>query len=400
MHSWRRLLLSCAFAVACATTGERRESDPPEQGPETMADLPVHDSVAVPPANAPVVAERTPAPVADSEPPPAEAAALPEPVGPAKIRPLTAKVAQRFADSPQDPATDLRLGVTTARHGKHYLAGNEKTLQAFYPHVRDIGGGYVGVGSDQAYLLMSWIRPEVAWFIDYDQDVVDIHAVYKTFFTAADTPAAMLQLWTKDGRKKGAELIRAQHPGERGEHLAKLYLTNRGWIARRLRAVAKRLARAKVPSYLDDQPSYDFVRSMLEAGRVRPLLANLLESTGVRGVAQAAADMGVSINVLYLSNAEEYWKAYPQTFRDNVAALPFADDAKILRTLLIWEVNEDYRYNIQPAKNFLDWLAKPYTTNVYDIVHRRGAPDPDAINFFETDAPPDASPAARRATGS
>ena len=331
---------------------------------------------------------------AESAPP--TLAQQPVRVGPAQLLPLSAAQATIFAGSPQDPATELRLGVTKARHGKHYLAGNEKTLQAFYPHIREIGGGYVGVGSDQAYLLIGWMRPEVAWFIDYDQDVVDVHAVYRVLFEHAETPAELLALWTVDQKKHVAELILVAHPGDRGKHLRRLYLVNRGWIHRRLQAVTKRLVAAKVPSYLNDQATFDYVRSFLEAGRVRPLLANLLNETGFRGVAEAADKMGVAINVLYLSNAEEYWKQYPQVFRDNVAALPFADNAKILRTLLIWNVNEDYRYNVQPARNYLEWLAKPYTTNVYDIVYKRGQPDPAIINFFETDESPEASPAAAR----
>ena len=68
----------------------------------------------------------------------------------------------------------------------------------------------------------------------------------------------------------------------------------------------------------------------------------------------------------------------------------------MLRTLLIWDVNEDYRYNVQSVDNYLAWLARPFVRNVYDVVHARPTPAQDTINFFETEGDPDDSPAARR----
>jgi len=386
----RAVLAGSCLIAACAGTSTPPPTPPAE--PEAPAST-------QPPAvetEAPTEPTPEPEPVATKPAPEPE----PEPVGPAKIRPLTASKQTIFTASPEDQPVEVRLGVTKARHGKHYLAGNEKTLQAFYPYIKGVGGGYVGVGSDQAYLLIGWARPEVAWFIDYDRDVVDIHEVYRLFFEHATTPAELLALFDEAQKKHATDLILAAHEGERGEHLATLYRQNRGWIRRRLRGMSRRIAKAKVPTVFDDQETYDYVRSLLAAGRVRPLLANLLEDGGVKGVADAARRMDVPVRVLYLSNAEEYWKAYPQNFRDNVAALPFTDDATVLRTLLIWDINQDYRYNVQPARNFLEWLAKPYTGNVYDIVYDRDTPDPAVINFSETDKPPETSPAARRASGS
>lgn len=385
VKAMRRSVLAWGLIAACAKS--------PQQQPTTTPPTAASEPAAV---DTPTPTEPTPE-VATPEPEPEP---QPDPVGPAQIRPLTPSKLAIFEASPEDEPVEVRLGVTKERHGKHYLAGNEKTPQAFYPHIKGVGGGYVGVGSDQAYLLMGWARPEVAWLIDYDRDVVDIHAVYKLFFEHADTPAELLALFDDEHKQRATDLIRAEHEGERGDHLATLYRQNRGWIRRRLKGLSRRLAKANVPSVFDDQETYDYVRSLLEAGRVRPLLANLLEDGGVKGVADAAKRMDVTVRVLYLSNAEEYWKAYPQTFRDNIAALPFHDRATVLRTLLIWDVNQDYRYNIQPARNFLEWLAQPYTGNVYDIVYDRGTPDPAVINVSETDKPPEESPAARRAAGS
>lgn len=287
------------------------------------------------------------------------------------------------------------MGETKELVGKQYLAGNEKTLYAFRPKIDNVGGGYVGVGSDQAYFFIGWARPEYAWLIDYDEDVVSIHAVYRDFLEAAETPEAFYALWAKDTRKQSMKLIEADSD-ERTKALRVLYLRHRGWIERRLRGQLKRLGRAKVSCWLSDQEMYDFVRDLVLADRVRPMLANLLEDGAVRHVGESARKLGVPVRVLYLSNAEEYWKDYPQTFRDNILALPYDDQSVVLRTLLIWDVNQDYRYNTQSLDNFRHWLQTPWIRSIWDVVHSRGEPSKDEINVFESGGDPEDSPRKRQ----
>ena len=156
------------------------------------------------------------------------------------------------------------------------------------------------------------------------------------------------------------------------------------------------MAKAEIPSYLTDQEHYDFVKEMLAHKRVRPMGVNLLETKGLTGIAKASSELGVPIRLLYLSNAEEYWPRYPRTYRETMAALPFHESALVLRTLLIWQVNTDYRYNVQPAANYVQWLAQPYIDDVYDITHDRPKAQAEGINFFETSGSPEESPSARR----
>jgi hypothetical protein len=303
-----------------------------------------------------------------------------------------------FLASPEDSAVVVRQGVTKAREGKQYLAGNEKMLHAFYPAIKDLGGGYVGVGSDQAYLLIGWAKPELAWFVDYDPDVVTLHSIYRVFLLGVDTPDEFLALWTEDGRAAAKALLAAHitDPEElkRPRHL---YLRYRGWIHRRLSAVKRRLVAAELPSFLNDQETYDFIRALLVAGRIRPMVANLLADEGIRGIAAAARELGVPIRLLYLSNAEEYWRRYDDQFKRNIEALPFDERGLVLRTLLTWSANGDYVYSTQPGDNFKRWLESPVIRNVYDISHARTRPVPDEINLLVVDTEPEDSPAARKA---
>jgi hypothetical protein len=387
-----RLLALSLLLVACATRGGPTPSTPP------IAKTP---SAATEPSDAKAPSEpaepgdaKTPSEPGDAKTPsePAE----PTPPDPSVRGPLTeAQVAILFGTA-EDEAPEHRGGVTAERQDKHYLAGNERTLQAYYPVIKDVGGGYVGVGTDQAYLFMSWARPEIAWLVDYDPAVVEVHELYRLFFEAAATPEEFVALWDKPKREEALAIIDAAHDDRKFKTLRRWYLGYKGWIFKRLTAVTRTMQKSEVPSYLTDQEHYDFVKQMLAQKRVRPMVVNLLERKGLEGVSQASKELGVPIRLLYLSNAEEYWPRYPKAYRETMATLPFHEQALVLRTLLIWQVNTDYRYNVQPAKSYVEWLAQPYIDDVYDITHDRPKAQAEGINFFETAGDPTQSPSARR----
>lgn len=341
-----------------------------------------------------------PKPIAEVQPEPEPTVAEEPPPEPtpatAERGPLSDAQVEILWASPQDEAPEHRGGVTKEQENRHYLAGNEWTLQIYYPILKDLGGGYVGVGTDQAYLFMSWVRPEIAWLIDYDPAVQEIHELYRLFFAYAETPEQFVALWDKPAREEALGVIAAAHDGRRGKALRRWYLGYRTWIHRRLARVSRSMRKADVPTFMTDQEHYEFVQQMLAEKRVRPLLVNLLERKGLRGVGQAAAELGVPIRMLYLSNAEEYWPRYPKRYRELMAELPFDDNALLVRTLLIWSVNHDYRYNVQPISNYVEWLSKPYIDDVYDITFARPKADPEGINFFRTESDPESSPSARR----
>lgn len=342
-------------------------------------------SVPPTPVTAPAPITSAPPQPAPSAMSPAPAEAPPEPVHPA---PLDEAARAVFLGSAEDePPVELG-GVTEERKNQHYVSSNERTLEAFHPRIRDLRGGYLGVGSDQAYLMIGWARSELAWLIDYDPVVVDIHAIYHALFAAADTPAAFRDLWRVEGKPQAIDAITtaATKPDARRREL--LYRRYRARIAKRLDAVIAGMTAAGVPSFLTDQAQYTYVRELVRAGRVRSLVADLTQTTGVQQLALAATKLAVPVRVVYLSNAEEYWNSLSASFRANILALPVDERSVVLRTLLTWDKNQDYRYNAQLARNYQQWLAQPWVRTIRDVVRRKEF-DPTAVNFFETDELPD-----------
>ena len=373
-----RIWLGLAISLGCSNAAAEPRPVASPHSPLTPAPPPVAAPVAAPVLVAPVPKDMSEAPATVAPP-----------------QPLSAEQRAAFlAPTEDDPPEELG-GVTEARKNQHYVTGNERTLEAFYPRVRGLGGAYVGVGSDQAYLLLGWARAELAWLIDYDPVVVDLHAVYHALFGVAATPEEFLALWRKDSKPRAIAALHAAYPGAAGVRRELLYRRYRARVAKRLDELQATMTAAAVPTFLTDADSYAYVRGLIAAGRVRAMLADLTGEGAVRQIGAAARALETPVRVLYLSNAEEYWSNLPRSFRDNILALHVDDSSVVLRTFLTWEINQDYRYNAQPARNYQQWLAQPWVRTIYDVV-RRKAIVPGAINFFETTDPPDEAVFRRR----
>jgi hypothetical protein len=313
---------------------------------------------------------------------------------------LDTRARERLWSSPEDPPARSLAGATEGLAGQQYLTGNEHHLDVFAESLgRARGGGYLGIGADQAYLMIGWADPEIAWLADYDADVVAIHRVHLSFLRLAETPEAFFQLWTREGCERALARIADDPHTSLGDararkQLADLYLANLRIIHNRL----EELRGMVVANYLNDQAQYDRVRGLALADRMRPIIADLRGEVALRGIGEVARELGVELRVLYLSNAEEYWTDYGQQWRANVEALPWAEDALVLRTLLTWSRNRDYAYNIQAAANYRAWLARPWVMFVYQVVHRPVKPvlERGEIDVFETTRDPSESPADRR----
>ncbi len=374
------LALSTSGSLACS----RAAADPQVTDPPRVPQIAAAQVVAAPTSPAPTSPEVH---VPEDMPE--------EPAGPVATRPLDpAQRAAFFGPGADEPAAELG-GVTEERKGQHYVTGNERTLEAFYPRIRELGGAYVGVGSDQAYLLLGWSRAELAWLVDYDPVVVELHAVYHALFTAAETPEQFLALWQKDNKDQAIAALHAAYPGAPGAAREALYRRYRARVAKRLGQLQVTMTAAGVPTFLTDAGEYTYVRTLIQAGRVRALLADLSRDGAIRQIGAAARALNTPVRVVYLSNAEEYWERLPQPFRDNLAALHIDDRSVVLRTLLSWQANQDYRYNAQPVHNYKQWLASPAVRSIYDVVRRKATIEP-GINFFETTDLPDEEAVRKR----
>jgi hypothetical protein len=143
---------------------------------------------------------------------------------------------------------------------------------------------------------------------------------------------------------------------------------------------------------VSDADTLGRIKAMLEEGRICVIQGNLLEKGAIQRLGAALSEVGLTVRGMYLSNAEEYW-SYSKTFRENLHSLPFDDRALVLRTIVTWEYNNDYRYNVQAASNYLSWLGQPWVRRVYQITPKRKLKEPvEKIDLIVTDRAPTRDP--------
>lgn len=310
-------------------------------------------------------------------------------------QPLSAEQRATFFGTAEDPPPEKLDATREDLEGRHYLSGDERNLHLFYPKIKGLGGGYMGVGSDQAYLFAGWMRADLVWLCDYDPWIRHLHHAYAAFFTAAETYEAFRDWWKpeRDNVKKAVAHLEEHfkdHPDVR--KIAFVYGRAAHKVYRRLKRLEGWLSKEKIPGFVNDAETYTFVRSLVTGGRVRPMLCNLLDDEGMRGAATAAKQLSVPIRVLYTSNAEQYWP-YRAEFRQNIWDLHVDERSVIIRTVATKPTNDDYHYNVQPLLNFQEWLRRDWVRSVRMVVPYH--PAKDEIPFTTVDQDPDEARASR-----
>lgn len=270
------------------------------------------------------------------------------------IRPLTEAQRAVLWGFAEDAAPEVLDTVMEENEGQHFLYSDELHLYNFQARMADLGGMYVGVGSDQAYLFMGWQRPTIAVLADYDPWISALHRSYLAFFERAEDRAAFRTWWSPDSSELAQQTLREEYADRADlDLILSVYRTARGKVNRRLGEISR--MGSITPTFMSDDAQFQYVRQLILAGRVRPMVGNLLDSPGYTNIGDAARRLGVPVRNVYTSNAEDYW-GYSAQFRDNMRALPFDEQSIITRTRATKPRNQDYRYQQQPALNFVRWL--------------------------------------------
>ncbi len=256
----------------------------------------------------------------------------------------------------------------------HYLVSDETRHDLFRTDILDKGGVFMGVGPDQNYLMAGWARPRVLVLLDFDQVVVDLHAVYRVAFLEASSPGEFLELWAPGNEKSMERLLAREFGGHpRYNHIRKAHRMARTLVSVRLNRVRHSMKRLQVPCYLEDPEQYGFVRGLFVTGRVFAVRGDLTAASSVRDVGEAARKSGLRIGVLYLSNAEQYFP-WEKQYRDNMLALPLDEHSVVLRTASI-HTNRGkdgrYEYITQSGANFRAWMSDSRIHQVQRMIRHR-----------------------------
>lgn len=262
------------------------------------------------------------------------------------------------------------------------IISNEDRLELYKIHIADLGGGYVGLGGTQNFLLSSWANSEWVWLVDFTKRVVAANMLHIAFLKQAENPEKFRALWTKASAKTVMEIIDKEFSGNPEiDYIKRTWKIGLGYIPWRFRNLDKVTKKYKYAIWLNDQKYYDRIRNLALSGRIIARKGNLNGAITFLGIAETAKKMNVPIRLVYLSNAEEYIPAYSENFIKNFTALPSDSRSVLLRTISFqkfkypWapdsEISTDkgFHYNVMPLQVFQEYLSRPSKKlSVHDIM--------------------------------
>jgi hypothetical protein len=285
------------------------------------------------------------------------------------LLPLSLRARRPFAEIPADPLPPALI------RGSHYWTGNERSLHLWHQAVAGRGGAYLGVGTDQNYVLAGWARSQFLVIVDFDQSVVDLHAVYRVFFEHAQTPAQFCECWSEAARELATALLqeRLASTPELGR-IVRAFRMAQPMVWDRLAHLRGLVDRQALRTFVEDAAQYDHLRRLFADGRVVVLRGDYNGDDTLLGVAHALRAAQLRLGVVYLSNVEQYLE-YTPAFRRNFLALDVDDDAVVIRTLG-WRVfgyapGERYHYNVQAASGFADWMRHSTVRRLPELLRFR-----------------------------
>lgn len=272
---------------------------------------------------------------------------------------------------------------------------NEARLELFRKITLDRGGGYVGVGSTQNFVLAAWANAEWVWLMDFTRIVVDANRAHLAFIEASTTATAFRALWQPAHKAQGLRILRRRYAKTPG--LAKIehaYLTAAKFVTKRFGQLVAWTKQYRFDTWLTNAKLYGRIRSLVLRGRVRALQGDLNGPRSLCGIGEAAKRMGVVIRILYPSNAEEYkvFRPYKWTFRRNVRNLPADDRSLVLRTYtfspsrLPWPKGwkgvskVGFHYNAQSLLGFQKLLRLP-KLDIKQVMTKARDPDRDGFSL-------------------
>ena len=287
------------------------------------------------------------------------------------ITTLSAEAISALKDLPKDPRPE-KLAA-----GMHFLVSNEMHIHHYEKASKNRKGAYLGVGTDQNFLLAGWSNPYLMVLLDFDQWVVDLQHVYAVAFHSCETSEEFRAFWSEANRRSSKDLVRKAHAGsKRLWRLVGAYNRSREKVAERLEVVTKQFADLGIPIYLSDPAMYSHLRSLYLKDQVFIMRGDLTGSRTLAALNRITTAHRVVFGLIYVSNSMEYFH-FDKPFRRNMLGLPTNDSTLFLHTVHWYADNKRlWTYFTQRYANFRTWLEHSKTISVRQMLPRyKGFPD-------------------------
>ncbi len=261
------------------------------------------------------------------------------------------------------------------------IAPNESRIDLFLPFIKNTGGGYLGVGGVQNLMLASWAKSERIWLVDCTERIFASNIINIEFLKCSKNFHEFKMLWSVRGKRRAYEII-ARMPDAHG--LPVLYYQQTwemgvDYMTRYFALLDELSRKLSYRTCFDDDVLFSFMRSRAHEGKIIVRTGKLEGGVVLKEIAREAKKMHTSFRVLYLSNAEEYFREYPENFLKNICELPFDERSIVLRTASFFQNeypwaefserlnNRGFHYNVMNAESFRS-LISGKAKNVYHVL--------------------------------
>ncbi|MEM7180582.1 MAG: hypothetical protein AAF518_06705 [Spirochaetota bacterium] len=269
---------------------------------------------------------------------------------------------------------------------EHYPSSNEMRIDLFMPHIKDLRGGYIGVGTDQNLSFIAKAKSSFAWLMDLNPVIVGVNKIHILFLKQAKSYSEFKALWSRKNKEKSFSLVKGAFEKNKDWKLLqksyKVAFRNFSGVPDRLRLLEQMSRRFKLQSFHNLPEEYTYLRNMALAGKIQAINGDLKGTITMNEIAQSAKKIGTTINILYTSNAEEYF-LFPKNYRDNILRLPTSEKSTMVRTFTtgakafgfpegeLFPDTFPFHYNLQPLENFKKWMLYPTKFNVFGLMRKR-----------------------------
>ncbi len=264
-------------------------------------------------------------------------------------------------------------GTKATLNADHYIISNERRIELFEPYLKDLGGGYIGVGSDQNLSLAAWAKSEFIWLMDFDDYVVSLNRIHILFLKECENYNCFLDKWKRENKESSVKLVEQAFSQEKDYAIYKkvyaLAIDKNYGVMSRLKELNFMSDHFGFKSFHNRKEDYEYLRNLALLGRIRADRGDLTKNGTMRVIASKAKEMQIPIRVIYTSNAEEYFR-FPDEYRSNILSLPSDDTGYMVRTFttgakysLGFPEGEKYpnefpfHYNLQKIENMKKWMA-------------------------------------------
>lgn len=281
----------------------------------------------------------------------------------------------------------------------HYPASNERRIDLFMPRIEGLGGGYIGVGTDQNFSFIAKARSECAFLMDFDAEIVKVNQVHLFFWNISQNYEEFRSYWDPKNKKTSETLIQ-----EKGGTIVKDLLAGfrlghtSNWVPGRLDELDYMNKKFGLVTFAQSDEEFQYIKKLIEQKRIRPVVGNLLGDKSMDNISFALKEIKCPIRILYTSNAEEYF-SFPAAFRQNILNLYTDENGVIIRTITAgtkhgWGYPEGekypekypFHYNVQKLNNLKMWMRLKSKLSIYDIMKGRTTV---AKGFSEIDKVPE-----------